>query len=110
MKLASLKAGGRDGTLVVVNGGRDRAVAVPELATTLQAALEDWAALEPELGALSRRLDEGRVAGAFELDHKALAAPLPRAYQWLDGSAYLTSSWCARPAAPSCRPSSATTR
>ena len=93
MKLASLKAGGRDGTLVVV--GRSlrrsmrRAVAVPELAATLQAALEDWAALEPELGALSRRLDEGRVAGAFELDHKALAAPLPRAYQWLDGSAYL---------------------
>lgn len=89
MKLGSLKAGGRDGSLVVVSRNLGRAVGVPEIAPTLQAALDDWEALAPELGAVGRRLDEGEAGGAFELDTAVLAPPLPRAYQWLDGSAYL---------------------
>ena len=89
MKLGSLKAGGRDGTLVVVGRDLSRAVAAPQVAPTLQAALDDWEALAPELRAVGRRLNEGEVADSFELDPSELAAPLPRAYQWLDGSAYL---------------------
>ena len=89
MKLGTLKAGRRDGTLVVVGRDLSRAVAAPQVAPTLQAALDDWEALAPELRAVGRRLDEGEVADSFELDPSELAAPLPRAYQWLDGSAYL---------------------
>ncbi|MHB1274098.1 MAG: fumarylacetoacetate hydrolase family protein [Rhodanobacter sp.] len=89
MKLGSLKAGGRDGTLIVVS--RDLALAVPAtgIAPTLQAALDDWSNAAPRLNALSVDLNEGRVAGAFALDLSALAAPLPRAYEFVDGSAYL---------------------
>ncbi|MDE2306969.1 MAG: FAA hydrolase family protein, partial [Xanthomonadaceae bacterium] len=89
MKLASLKAGGRDGTLIVVS--RDLASAVPAtgIAPTLQAALDDWSNTAPRLNALSVELNAGRAAGAFALDPSALAAPLPRAYEFVDGSAYL---------------------
>jgi len=89
MKLASLKEGGRDGTLVVVSDDLSRAAKVPEIAPTLQAALDDWHALEPELRSVARLMEgEGHV-GTFDLDPGALAAPLPRAYQWADGSAYV---------------------
>jgi fumarylacetoacetate (FAA) hydrolase len=89
MKLASLKEGGRDGTLVVVSRDLTRAVKAAHIAPTLQAALEDWATVEPELKSLYRLLNEGHLSGAFALDTATLAAPLPRAYQFLDGSAYL---------------------
>jgi fumarylacetoacetate (FAA) hydrolase len=89
VKLGSLKAGGRDGSLIVASRDLARAVTVPEIAATMQAALEAWDELAPELRAVYRLLNEGKVADAFELDPAALAAPLPRAYQWLDGSAYL---------------------
>jgi fumarylacetoacetate (FAA) hydrolase len=89
MKLGSLRAGARDGTLVVVRSDLARAVAVPEIARTLQAALDDWAACEPKLRAAASRLEAGKAGGAFDLDLKALHSPLPRAYQWADGSAYL---------------------
>ncbi|MGE5146264.1 MAG: fumarylacetoacetate hydrolase family protein, partial [Candidatus Eiseniibacteriota bacterium] len=89
MKLASLKEGGRDGTLVVVSRDMKRAVTAAPIAPTLQAALEDWATVEPQLKSLYRLLNEDHLSGAFALDIKALAAPLPRAYQFLDGSAYL---------------------
>ena len=90
MKLASLKEGGRDGTLIVVNRDMSRAVKVPDIAPTLQAALENWAETEPALSEVFNRLQEGNVEGAFDFDPKQVAAPLPRSYHWADGSAYVT--------------------
>ncbi len=89
VKLASLKSGGRDGTLVVVTRDLARAVAAPDIAPTLQAALDDWSVAGPALAELSGRLERDAAPGVFDLDMDALAAPLPRAYQFLDGSAYL---------------------
>ncbi len=89
MKLASLKAGGRDGTLVVVGRDLSRAVAVPRIAATLQAALDDWERCAEALAAVSERLNAGSEPGSFAFDPREAAAPLPRAYQWADGSAYL---------------------
>jgi len=89
MKLASLKEGGRDGTLVVVSRDLTRAVRAGAVASTLQAALDDWHVAAPRLNALSEDLNEGRADGAFPLDIARLAAPLPRAYEFVDGSAYL---------------------
>ncbi|MCS4502755.1 fumarylacetoacetate hydrolase family protein [Arhodomonas aquaeolei] len=88
MKLASLKRG-RDGALVVVSRDLSRAVEAAEVAPTLQAALDDWTAAAPALQALYERLNAGSAEGAFDLDMAALASPLPRAYQWADGSAYV---------------------
>ena len=89
MKLASLKAGGRDGTLVVVSKDLARAVAVPEIAPTLQAALDDWSALAPRLADVAGRLDDDAMADSVPFRSVDAAAPLPRAYQWADGSAYV---------------------
>jgi fumarylacetoacetate (FAA) hydrolase len=89
MKLASLKEGGRDGTLIVVSRDLARAVKATDIAATLQAALDDWSNAAPRLNALSDALNEGRAGHAFALDMAALAAPLPRAYEFVDGSAYL---------------------
>ncbi|MBN67252.1 MAG: 2-keto-4-pentenoate hydratase, partial [Rickettsiales bacterium] len=89
MKLASLKEGGRDGTLVVVSKNLQRAVRVPSVARTMQQALDSWETIAPELENIYTALNEGAVADAFELDMAALASPLPRAYQWIDGSAYV---------------------
>jgi fumarylacetoacetate (FAA) hydrolase len=89
MKLASLKEGGRDGTLIVVSRDLTRAVKAAGIAPTLQAALDDWRSLAPRLNALSEALNEGSAQGAFDLDVAKLAAPLPRAYEFVDGSAYL---------------------
>ena len=89
MKLGSLKEGGRDGTLIVVSRDLTRAVRAEGIAPTLQRALEDWSNLAPRLNALSEALEAGAAEGAFDLDMHALAAPLPRAYEFVDGSAYL---------------------
>jgi fumarylacetoacetate (FAA) hydrolase len=89
MKLASLKEGGRDGTLIVVDRDLSRAVRAQGIAMTLQAALEDWDNCAPRLNALYEDLQAGRAPAAFALDIDALAAPLPRAYEFVDGSAYL---------------------
>ncbi|MGB8634719.1 MAG: fumarylacetoacetate hydrolase family protein [Rhodanobacteraceae bacterium] len=89
MKLGSLKEGGRDGTLIVVSRDLKSAVKAAGIASTLQAALEDWSGTAPRLNALYDELNAGKAAGAFDLDMTALAAPLPRAYEFLDGSAYL---------------------
>ena len=90
MKLTSLKAGGRDGTLIVVSGDLSRGVRVPEIAPTMQAALDAWDEVEPRLRDVYAALNDGQVKDVFPLDVAALAAPLPRAYQWCDGSAYLS--------------------
>jgi len=89
MKLGSLKEGGRDGTLVVVSRDLSRAVRAGAIAATLQAALDDWSNAAPRLNALAAELEAGTATGAFALDMAALAAPLPRAYEFVDGSAYL---------------------
>jgi fumarylacetoacetate (FAA) hydrolase len=95
MKLASLKAGGRDGTLIVVSKDLTRAVKATGIAATLQAALDDWHAAAPRLNALYERLELAPNAhtidaeAVFALDMQALASPLPRAYEFVDGSAYL---------------------
>ncbi|TAA44362.1 FAA hydrolase family protein [Pseudoxanthomonas winnipegensis] len=89
MKLGSLKEGGRDGTLIVVSRDLSRAVRAVGIAPTLQRALEEWASLAPRLQALAQALETDQADGAFALDMAALAAPLPRAYEFLDGSAYL---------------------
>lgn len=88
MKLATLREGGRDGRLVLVS--RDLARAVPaRAAPTLQAALDDWARVEPALIEEAAALEAEAAVGAFPFDPRTCAAPLPRAYQWADGSAYL---------------------
>jgi len=88
MKLATLKAGGRDGTLVVVSRDGSRAAAAAGIAPTLQAALDDWGRAEPALRTLALEV-EGGSAATQPVDVRALAAPLPRAYEWVDGSAFL---------------------
>ena len=87
MKLASLK-GGRDGRLVVVSNDLAWYSPADRIAMTLQAALDDWARCEPELRGLAESLEHGSVPKARFHEHEA-ASPLPRAYQWADGSAYV---------------------
>lgn len=89
MKVASLKSGGRDGTLVVVSRDLARAVAVPDIAATLQVALDDWEETAPLLEEVADHLEEGHVGGEFAFDSVKAASPLPRAYHWVDGSAYV---------------------
>ena len=89
MKLASLKSGGRDGTLVVVSRDLSRAVRVPEIAGTMQAALDDWSDTSTALRDLAESVAAGPVEGEFAFDTSAVSSPLPRAYHWVDGSAYV---------------------
>ena len=89
MKLATLDNGTRDGELVVVSRDLARCVAVPEIARTLQAALDAWNAAAPALAAIADELDAERMPGAVPFDPASAMAPLPRAYQWADGSAYV---------------------
>jgi fumarylacetoacetate (FAA) hydrolase len=89
MKLGSLKAGGRDGTLIVVDRSLTCYLAVPEIAATLQQAVDDWTHAAPRLNAVSEALNAGDRSDARRLDFTALASPFPRAYEFVDGSAYL---------------------
>jgi fumarylacetoacetate (FAA) hydrolase len=89
VKLASLKQS-RDGILVVVSRDLSRWVAVPHIAHTLQTALDNWADAAPWLMRVYDLLNEGPAAGEKPFDPRECAAPLPRAYQWADGSAYVT--------------------
>lgn len=88
MKLASLKAG-RDGRLVIVSRDLQRCRAVPAIAATLQQALDEWATCEPALRAAAAALEAGSGGEPFPLAAGGVAAPLPRAHHWADGSAYL---------------------
>lgn len=87
MKLATLRNGTRDGKLVVVSTDLSRMIAADGIAPNLLTALEDWARVEPRLQQLSRDLNAGRAA-AVPFDATQAAAPLPRAPQWLDASAF----------------------
>ncbi len=88
MKLASLRRG-RDGRLAVVSRDLTRAVFADDIAPTLQAALDDWAEVAPRLATLADEIESNAVA-TFRFRERDCAAPLPRAHQWLDGSAYVT--------------------
>ena len=88
MKLATLKDGTRDGTLLVVSRDLKRAQKADHIAPTLQAALDDWNYAQPLLVELSLDLEPNRSNRAFDLDPRQLMAPLPRARQFADGSAY----------------------
>ena len=94
MKLGSLKEGGRDGTLVVVSRDLARAVKATGIAPTLQRALEEWQSTAPRLNALYEVLEASpaeTINGepVFAVDFSTFASPLPRAYEFVDGSAYL---------------------
>lgn len=89
MKLATLKQGGRDGTLIVVNRSLTHCRPVPAIAHTLQAALDDWTACEPQLRQVYDALNSSTVTDTVPFDPLLCHSPLPRAYQWADGSAYV---------------------
>ena len=87
MKLASLTAN-RDGALIIVNSDLSRMVSAQDIAPTLQAALDDWANIEPRLLARYQALESGELSGE-KFEQRDCSSPLPRAYQWADGSAYV---------------------
>jgi len=89
MKLATLKKGGRDGTLVVVNRALTFCRAVPEIARTLQQALDDWEVCAPQLRQVYEALNNGAFTDPDVFDAATCHSPLPRAYQWADGSAFV---------------------
>jgi fumarylacetoacetate (FAA) hydrolase len=89
LKLATLNDGSRDGQLAVVARDLKTAHIADGIAPTLQAALDDWHFIAPQLDALYAELNEGRARRAFDFDPARCMAPLPRAFQWADGSAYV---------------------
>jgi fumarylacetoacetate (FAA) hydrolase len=89
MKLASLRDGTRDGELVIVTRAGDRFGRARDVVPNLQALLDDWDRLYPELDRLSAALERG-LAAVDVLDPRELLSPLPRAYEWVDASAYLS--------------------
>jgi fumarylacetoacetate (FAA) hydrolase len=90
MKLASLKNGRRDGVLVVVDRKLATCAKVPQIAETLQQAIETWTASAPKLQAIYDQLNAGKATGAEPFSPTRAESPLPRAYQFLDGSVYLS--------------------
>jgi len=89
MKLATLRNGTRDGQLMVVSRDLARALPVPQIAMTLQGALDDWARLAPRLLDAADGLESGRATGSIPFDPTTVLAPLPRSHHWVDGSAYV---------------------
>jgi fumarylacetoacetate (FAA) hydrolase len=89
VKLATLKDGSRDGQLAVVSRDLKHAQFADPVCGTLQTALDDWSFFEPQLHALYETLNAQRSKSAFAFDPAAAMSPLPRAYQWADGSAYV---------------------
>jgi fumarylacetoacetate (FAA) hydrolase len=89
MKLATLKTGSRDGSLVVVSRDLKTYQRVPKIAATLQHALDNWEVTSPRLREVYNMLNDGSALAAQPFDESACHSPLPRAYQWADGSAYI---------------------
>jgi fumarylacetoacetate (FAA) hydrolase len=89
VKLATLKDGTRDGRLLVVSRDLKSCALAPDSARTLQLALDQWAEAAPRLQAISDELNGGKIAGTMEFNPRDCLSPLPRAYQWVDGSAYV---------------------
>ncbi|MCG9597303.1 fumarylacetoacetate hydrolase family protein [Vibrio sp. Isolate25] len=89
MKLATLKNDTRDGQLVVVSKDLTKCVAVADIAATLQSALDQWSKVEPQLTEVYQALNEGTLVAEMPFEQSLCESPLPRAYQWADGSAYV---------------------
>jgi len=89
MKLATLKNNSRDGQLIVVSKDLSRAIPVPDVARTLQEALDHWRDCYPKLQHFYDQLNENKIKDTLIFNEKNVASPLPRAYQWADGSAYV---------------------
>ena len=89
MKLATLKNNTRDGQLVVVNRTLDKAIVVSDIATTLQAALDNWHEISPKLAQVYQALNNDELTNTIAFEQARCESPLPRAYQWVDGSAYV---------------------
>lgn len=89
MKLATLKDGSRDGQLVVVSRDLKTAQIANGIASTLQRALDDWDFIKPQLEAVYESLNAGKATNVFDFEAKLCMAPLPRAFQWADGSSYV---------------------
>lgn len=89
MKLATLKDGSRDGRLVVVSRDLKTYVGVPKIAATMQHALDNWELVEPRLQQVYAMLNAGEAVDVHPFDQQYCHSPLPRAYQWADGSAYI---------------------
>ncbi|TPH19166.1 fumarylacetoacetate hydrolase family protein [Litorilituus lipolyticus] len=89
MKLATLKNNTRDGQLVVVNRSLDKAVVVKDIASTLQFALDNWAEISPQLEKVYQSLNNNEISDTIAFEQEQCESPLPRAYQWADGSAYV---------------------
>ena len=89
MKLATYKDGSRDGQLVVVSRDLSMACYATGIANRMQQVLDDWGYMASQLQDLSHELNSGKARHAFPFDPKRCMAPLPRAYRWADGSAYI---------------------
>ena len=90
MKLATINDGSRDGQLIVVSRDLTRAIKVSDIAETMQAALDQWIVIEPKLDAVYQQLNnDENLADSVPFDANGVESPLPRAYQWADGSAYV---------------------
>jgi len=90
MKLATLKSShNRDGELIVVSRDNQRAIRAEHVAPSLREAIEDWEKSKPKLETLYKQLNEGKPAGSFAVNLQKLHSPLPRAFQWADGSAFI---------------------
>jgi len=89
MKLGSLKSRSLDGELVVVSADNKTYVKVPDIAPSLREAVEHWAAAKPQLERVFKQLNEKHIDSALPMDESLFHSPLPRAFQWADGSAFL---------------------
>ena len=89
MKLATLKNNTRDGELIVVSRDLKRAVSAKKVCPNLQSAIDNWEEVSPKLESIYKKLNDHSIDKIFPFETAKLAAPLPRAYQWADGSAYV---------------------
>lgn len=93
MKLATLNDNTVDGALILVSRDMKQALRIDHLATTLQMAIENWDTVSGPIGELYASLNAGQLSDSFAFDPKAVLAPLPRCWQWLDGSMFLSHSY-----------------
>eukprot|EP00761_Pharyngomonas_kirbyi_P011543 gb/GECH01011568.1/.p1 GENE.gb/GECH01011568.1/~~gb/GECH01011568.1/.p1 ORF type:complete len:329 (+),score=53.97 gb/GECH01011568.1/:1-987(+) len=89
MKLATIDNNTRDGQLVVVSRDGSKCVGVPDIASCMQVAIDNWDQMEPKLREVYNRLNSGEISDAQPVDISKLHSPFPRAYEWIDGSAYI---------------------
>ena len=89
MKLGTLKSNSRDGELIVVSKDNQRGIRASHIAPSLREAIENWSETKPKLEALAKQLNDGFAKEAFALKPEQLHSPLPRSFQWADGSAFI---------------------